>query len=176
MKAKSIKITVLIMLIAFTVFGQKNENTLIFNEEKNSPRATLSDIDWIQGHWQGVAFGGITEEIWTPPLGNSMMCAFKLVVDNQIQFYEITTITEDNGTLMLRLKHFHKDLKGWEERDVTKDFRLVKITQKRVYFEGFTFERISNNEINMYVMINNQDSKPVETKFNYKRVFKKLSQ
>ncbi|MEQ9413961.1 MAG: DUF6265 family protein [Cyclobacteriaceae bacterium] len=170
MKVKFIKITLCMLALAFTAFGQKHENTLSFNEEDGSPKASLSDIDWIQGHWRGKAFGGITEEIWAPPLGNSMMCAFKLVIDNQIKFYEITTITEEEGTLMLRLKHFHKDLKGWEEKDVTQDFRLVKVTPGKVYFEGFTFERISENEINMYVVIDSQDEKPLETKFNYTRV------
>jgi len=160
------------LLTAFTVVGQKNENTLNFNDAIGSPKATLSDINWIQGHWKGKALGGITEEIWTPPLGNSMMCAFKLVIDNQIKFYEITTITEEGSTLILRLKHFHKDLKGWEEKNVTQDFRLVKVTENRVYFEGFTFERLSKKEINMYVVIDNQEGAPEEIKFNYNRVEK----
>ncbi|MEZ4945028.1 MAG: DUF6265 family protein [Cyclobacteriaceae bacterium] len=172
MKINFIKITTCLMAIAFSAFGQTHKNTLNFNEEAGSPKATLSNINWIQGHWQGNAFGGITEEIWTPPLGNSMMCAFKLVVEHQIKFYEITTITEEEGTLMLRLKHFHQDLKGWEEKNVTQDFRLVKVTENRVYFEGFTFEKISNNEINMYVVINDGEGQQNETRFNYKRVLK----
>ncbi|MFZ1806315.1 MAG: DUF6265 family protein [Cyclobacteriaceae bacterium] len=175
MKVKFMKITICMLLAVFTVFGQKHENTLSFNNEASSPKAALSDIDWIQGHWRGNAFGGITEEIWTPPLGNSMMCAFKLVVDNKIKFYEIVTITEEEGTLMLRLKHFHKDLKGWEEKDVTQDFRLIKVTKSQVYFEGFTFERLSKNEINMYVVLENQGEKSEEIKFNYNRVTEKLN-
>ncbi len=53
-----------------------------------SPQATLQDIAWISGYWKGEAFGGITEEMWSNPLGNSMMFAFKLVVDDKVKFYE----------------------------------------------------------------------------------------
>ncbi len=49
-----------------------------FTEGGNSPEATLEDVSWIAGHWKGEAFGGIAEEIWSPPLGDSMMFVFKL--------------------------------------------------------------------------------------------------
>lgn len=158
----------LVLCIGFSSPGQQI-NTLSYNETEGSPAASLKDIEWIAGHWQGEAFGGITEEIWSPPLGNSMMCAFKLVVDGKIKFYEITTITEENGSLMLRLKHFNANLKGWEEKDVTQDFKLVKVSEDKVYFNAFTFQRVSKNEINMYVLIEDNGKKN-EIKFNYKRV------
>lgn len=144
-------------------------NTLTLDTGQPSPEATLDDIAWIQGHWRGEAFGGITEEIWTPPLGGSMMCAFKLVANGEVRFYEIVTITEENNSLMLRLKHFHKDLKGWEEKDETVDFPLVKITPGKVFFDGFTFEKLSDDEINIYVLING-DAREKEERFNYRRV------
>jgi hypothetical protein len=144
-------------------------NTLRIDSVKTSPPATLQDIDWIQGHWQGEAFGGIVEEVWTPPLGGSMMCAFKLVVNDEVRFYEIVTISEEKETLILRLKHFHKDLKGWEEKNETVDFPLVKVTSGKVFFDGFTFEKISDNEMNIYVIIG-EEGKEREAKFNYKRV------
>ena len=133
------------------------------------PAATLGDISWIQGHWQGKAFDGIVEEIWTPPLGGSMMCAFKLVVNDEVRFYEIVTISEEENTLMLRLKHFHKDLKGWEEKDETVDFPLVQVTPDKVYFDGFTFEKVSDEEMNIYVIISSEGEER-EQKFNYRRV------
>ena len=144
-------------------------NTLRIDSVKTSPPATLQDIDWIQGHWQGEAFGGIVEEVWTPPLGGSMMCAFKLVVNDEVRFYEIVTISEEKETLILRLKHFHKDLKGWEEKNETVDFPLVKVTSGKVFFDGFTFEKISDNEMNIYVVIG-EEGKEREAKFNYKKV------
>ena len=52
------------------------------------------------------------EEIGRPSCG-SMMCAFKLVVQD----------------------------------------KLVKVTDNEVYFDGFTFERVSSKEMNVYVVI-----------------------
>ena len=74
--------TLILILLAFTNCKAQN-NTLQLAEGEMSPRATLKDVSWIQGHWKGEAFGGITEEIWSPPLGDSMMFSFKLVADNK---------------------------------------------------------------------------------------------
>ncbi len=144
-------------------------NTLSLTDSVSSPKASFKDISWIQGHWRGKAFGGITEEVWSPPLGGSMMCMFKLVVNNKVSFYELVTLTEENNTLMLRLKHFHGNLKGWEEKDKTIDFRLVKVTENKVYFDKFTFERVSETEMNIYVVISNK-GKEDEIKFTYQKV------
>jgi len=164
---------VMVLLCMFMVTSLRAQesfsNTMTLAQGEKSPDATLEDIAWIQGHWRGEAFGGITEEIWTPPLGGSMMCAYKLVVDDEVDFYEIVTISEIENTLILRLKHFHNDLKGWEEKDETVDFPLVKVTKDKMFFDGFTFEKVSDNEMNVYVIIGGADGKN-EMKFNYKRV------
>jgi len=54
----------------------------------------------LQGHWKGEAFGGITEEIWSPPLGDSMMFVFKLVDEGKVVFYEIGGIREVMTSLL----------------------------------------------------------------------------
>ena len=171
MKTKQILFAIILTgLLTKTSFSQeKFKNTMTLDSLVTSPEAMLNDIAWIQGHWKGHAFGGETEEIWSPPLGGSMMCVFRLVVENEVVFYEIETITEENNSIILRLKHFGSDLNGWEEKDETVDFRLVKVTTDKVYFEGFTFERISKDEINMYVVIGHDDGSKEEVKFNYLR-------
>lgn len=145
-----------------------SQNTLALEAGATSPKATLSDVSWIAGHWKGEAFGGIVEEIWSPPLGDSMMFVFKLVAQGKTKFYEIGHIREVEGTLILQLKHFHGNLKGWETKDETVDFKLVKLEDDRVFFDQFTFERINDNEINLFVVIKDKDQEK-EVKFNYKR-------
>ena len=130
---------------------------------------TLENISWISGTWNGEAFGGVTEEIWSKPLGGSMMASFKLVVDDKVVFYEIEIIREVNNTLILQLKHFNNDLKGWETKDKTIDFPLKELTKNKVVFEGMTFEKISNTEMNIYVDIHNNDGIVENVKFNYKK-------
>jgi hypothetical protein len=155
------------LLVTFSVAAQ---NTVSLPEGVPSPKADLSQISWMAGHWKGEAFGGITEEIWSPPLGGSMMCVFKLVSEGAVKFYEICHIREIDETLLFELKHFHVDLKGWEEKDEVQRFKLVKIKGNRVYFDGFTFEKIDANEVNIYVVISHTDGSTEEIKFNYKRV------
>ncbi len=165
---KQYKLLLAITFIAISIQGYA-QNTLQFTKDTISPKATLEDVSWIQGHWKGEAFGGITEEIWSPPLGDSMMFSFKLVVDNKVAFYEFGGIRQVDKTLLLEFKHFHGDFKGWEEKDETQSHKLVKIEDNKVYFEGFTFEKISDNEINLYVVIEQKKGEKEEVKFNYKK-------
>ncbi len=160
----------LLLLSQFSMINAQDlVNTLELSPDETSPAATLDEVSWIQGYWKGEAMGGQTEEIWSRPMGGSMMGSFKLVYQDEIQFYEIMTISEIDQTLIMRLKHFHADLKGWEEKDETVDFKLVKITQDKVFFDGLTFEKISEKEINVYVIFEDE-GKRNEGKFNYVRV------
>lgn len=144
------------------------QETLQLNDQP-SPPASLKDVAWIAGNWHGQAFGGEVQEFWAPPMGDSMMCAFKLVVDGKVQFYELCQIREENGTLILRLKHFNGDLKAWEEKDETVEFKLVKVEDDAVFFEGFTIKRISKDQITMYVLIGNEGEES-EVEFKYYRL------
>lgn len=163
-----IRAAILVLFVATTI-SICAQKTMIFPENGTSPKASLNDVAWITGHWRGEVFGGIAEEIWSPPLGNSMMFSFKLVNDGAISFYEIGHIQQINETLILQLKHFHGDLKGWEPKDETVDFKLVKMDENGVYFEGLTFEKVGENAINVYVMVSNEDGKAEEVAFEYKR-------
>ncbi|PIB37835.1 DUF6265 family protein [Maribacter sp. 4G9] len=145
------------------------QNTISWEEGMTSPDASLKHVEWMTGHWKGEAFGGITEEIWSPPLGGTMMFSFKLVVEGTVSFYELGHIREVDETLLFQLKHFDGDLFGWEEKEETIDFRLVKIEGNRVFFDDFTLERISDQEVNIYVVIENDDGTQEEVRFNYKR-------
>jgi hypothetical protein len=159
----------LFMSSTLNCFGQDRfENTLEYDESAGSPRAGLGDVAWIAGQWRGEALGGVVEENWSRPFGGSMMAAFKLTVNGQVRFYELETIVEVDDTLLLRLKHFSADLHGWEARDETVDFRLVKVTDDRVYFDGMTFEKVGNDEMNVYVVIGDRGEEK-ETKFTYRR-------
>ncbi len=91
-----------LLLFLFVTISCNGQNTLSFQEGTTSPKASLTAISWMEGHWKGEAFGGITEEIWSPPLGGSMMFSFKLVIDGQTACVWGITFT---------------DPQIWEERD-----------------------------------------------------------
>lgn len=151
----------IIILLLITSFGCNAQK-----EIKLEPK--LENIAWISGTWHGEAFGGKTEEIWSEPSAGSMMATFKLINDGKVTFYEIEIIREVENSLVLQLKHFGPDLKGWETKDETIDFPLKEITSTKVVFEGMTFEKVSDKEMNVYVDIE-ENGKTETVKFNYKK-------
>jgi len=155
-----------LFLLTFTL--SFSQNTLKFDASKELVKANISEVAFIAGNWVGEAFGGQTEEIWSSPLGNSIMGSFKLVDKGKVEFYELCTISEENETLFFRLKHFTPELKGWEEKDERINAQLVKIEENKAYFHNFTFERVSDNELNIYVVFSHDDETEEEMKFNYK--------
>ena len=159
---KEFIVIVLIMVTPFFSLSCKGQA-----EKKLEPK--LENIAWISGNWKGEAFGGLTEENWSEPSGGSMMATFKLINDGKVSFYEIEIIREVENTLILQLKHFENDLKGWETKDETVDFPLKEITPTKAIFEGMTFEKVSANEMNVYVDIHQKDGSVETVKFNYKK-------
>ncbi|MEM6721560.1 MAG: DUF6265 family protein [Bacteroidota bacterium] len=130
---------------------------------------TLDNIRWIAGNWKTKAFGGIAEENWSEPSGGSMMATFKLIVDGKVTFYEIETITEVNNSLILRLKHFDNELKGWETKEETVDFPLIKITKNKAIFEGMTFEAVDDHNMTVYVTLAQKDGSTSIVPFYYSK-------
>lgn len=158
------------LILLFCCVGLASaQQTMQMPKGQASPQASLHDVAWIAGHWQGEAFGGIAEEIWGPPLGDSMMFVFKLAKDNEISFYEVGHIQKVNHTIILQLKHFDGNFRGWEEKDETIDFRLVKLEKNKVFFEGLTMEKIGPDQMNVTVLIE-EDGNSEEVLFAYKRV------
>ena len=163
---------IMVLAIGFTTNSlaqiKVTENILSLEPGMTSPQASLQAIKWLAGSWEGEAFGGEFEEVWTSPSGGSMMGSYKSINEGEISFYEFIIIQEINNSLIIKLKHFHPDLKGWEEKNSTIDFPLVKVIKDKVYFDGYTFEKINEDLINVYVMIGKKDKKE-EVKFIYNR-------
>lgn len=166
MRTKLNQLLVISILLLCTVV--KAQKTKQLKQGDAPARALLSEIAWLEGHWRGEAFGGIAEEIWSPPLGDSMFFSFRLIDDSGVQFYELGHIIQQENSLLLQLKHFSKDLKGWEAKDETVDFKLVEKDNNTFYFEGFTIERLDQNHINMYVLTG-EDDKAQEILFSYQK-------
>jgi hypothetical protein len=134
-----------------------------------SPPAKIQEVSWIAGHWEGEALSRSTEEIWSSPRENSMMGMFRLYKGGAVVFYEFLTITEENGSLILRLKHFHPDLKGWEDKDETVSFPLVELNPNNVFFDGLSFRKITENKMTVFVRQRAKDGSLNVLKFQYKR-------
>ena len=105
-----------------------------------SPPATLSQLDWLIGQWEGEGVRGAPAmESWLKPMGGTMVGTFvQEDADGTIMFTEHMDLMQENGTLALKLKHFNADLTGWEEKDDFLTFRLVAIEECAAYFNALT--------------------------------------
>jgi hypothetical protein len=144
-------------------------NTLRLSPEQKSPAATIADMEWYAGRWTGTGLGGSNEEVWSPPRAGTMMGMYRMIKDGKPVLYELLLITEENGSLAIKLKHFHADLRGWEERDASVRFPLVAKRDGRIYFDGMTFERSGADKVKVYLAIEQKDGKVHEETFEYSR-------
>lgn len=159
------------LLHAGACLGQstRTDNTLALDNPSNMPLAVIEDVGWLAGHWRTAAFGGHAEEIWSPPFGDSMMGMFKIVRDGSSTLYELFTLVEENGSLVIKLKHFNADLTGWEQADEFVAFPLVRLEPDAVYFAGLTYRRVDESTLRAYLALS-QEGELSETVFHYDRV------
>lgn len=144
---------------------QKSSNTWAIAEGESPAAATIEDLSWIAGAWRGEAMGGKFEESWSKPTGGTMMGMFKHFTGDGVTFYELLTIVPKDGSLVLRLKHFSKELKGWEEKEEVVEKRLVSVSNKRACFEGLTFHKIGPQDMSIYVLVSDEGGKAQEIQF-----------
>jgi len=161
------KIIFTLIYFFFITIGVTAQHIKKYESKKGSPICSISRVSWLQGHWVGEAFGGPIEEFWSPPSGGSMMFAFKsTTVDGKVRFYEFGYIAEEEGSLVLRFKHYTAGLVGWEEKDKFMEYKLVEVTEDALYFDEFTFKRIADDKMVVFVVLNN-NGKVQETSFEY---------
>lgn len=108
------------------------------------------------GSWEGAAFGGTSEEVWSVPTAGTMVGTFKLIHEGRPTLYEFEVVAEEEKSLIIKLKHFHADLTGWEKRESFVSFPLVKITENAAYFDGLTYLRSGPDRLEVYVAVGHE--------------------
>jgi hypothetical protein len=161
-------VLVLVLSPAAGAQSRLTENTLRLDAPENAPSASIEEVAWLAGHWRGEGFGGVVEELWSPPLGGAMVGVFRLVAGGQPSFYEICLLREHEGSLVYRVKHFHPDLSGWEERPDFVEFPLVKVAPDLVQFAGLTLSRAGDACVHYLAM--RQGDTHAEAAIEYRRV------
>lgn len=147
------------------------EHTLRKEASTPGPRVSLSSVAWLAGRWRGEGLGAVAEEMWLPAAGNAMAGVFRLVKDGQVQFYELVTLVEEDGTLVLRLKHFEPGLIGWEEKADAVEFPLLRADAETLWFDGLTMRRVgAGDELHVWVALQRSGQAVQEALFSYRRV------
>jgi len=146
----------------------RTEHTYRLDESETRPTASLADVSWLVGSWSGEAFGSNFEEVWNPASAGSMVGMWKLLKDDQIVFYELMLLVEEEGSLSIKVKHFSEDFTAWEDKKEFVQFRLVKIAADEIHFAGISFYRINDDEIHAYIVMKH-DGEVREEKMTYMR-------
>src|ERR1044072_4783485 len=144
------------------------EGTWKLSAGEKSPAATLADMKWLTGHWVGEAFGGRTEELWTEAAGANMAGLYRLVKGEKTIFYELMVVTEVDGSLVFRLKHFDADLTGWEEKNEVRSFPLVAKRDGAMLFEGMSFHP-DGDKLTVYLAVDHKGKPVEEVRLTYRR-------
>ncbi|MDH5235835.1 MAG: DUF6265 family protein [Gemmatimonadota bacterium] len=145
-------------------------NTLALEASAPRPKATLADLKLLVGHWRGGFLGSTAEEVWLPAAGGTMLGVARIYKEDAVVFYETMIAVEEEGSVSLKLKHFHPNLKGWEEKDDVVTFRLVKASGNTLWFEGLTFRKREDGSLQGFVAISYKDGTVKEESFVYQPV------
>lgn len=146
--------------------------TRIAAEGHVSPPAAITDMTWLEGQWVGTGIEGARAyEGWLPASGGTMVGTFvQESPDGEIMFTEHLYLMEENGSLVLRLKHFNADLTGWEEKDDMLTFRLVAIAEGAAYFHGLTLRQEGADGLLAAVRMKGKDGAGNELVFRFSKM------
>ncbi|MFY9676878.1 MAG: DUF6265 family protein, partial [Terriglobales bacterium] len=72
------------LVITGVSFSQPRVNVI-----KNPRTVTLRDLSFISGHSHGELNGGVADEEWSQPIGDTMMGMYCYVKDGKVQMYEM---------------------------------------------------------------------------------------
>ncbi|HNV97948.1 MAG TPA: DUF6265 family protein [Chitinophagales bacterium] len=133
-------------------------------------KATIDQISWLAGYWEGTGFGGNCTELWLPAADKAMQGIFRFVLNDTLIFTEYMHLIEEDSSLTIKLKHYGKDLEGWEEKSEWTTFKLVSIENQTAYFSGLTYS-VTGNKLLIRLTLKEGDQVYTED-FNFKRIEK----
>jgi hypothetical protein len=137
--------------------SQRTEHTFQLDDPESRPAATLDDAAWLVGNWSGEAFGASFEAHWNPPTAGSMVGFFKLMDVDEVSFYELLLLVEEEGSLSLKVKHFGPDFTAWEDKADYITFRYIMSDDDAIHFSGISFYRVDDDNMNAYIVFRSGD-------------------
>ena len=145
-------ITLLALLIGS--FSVSDSYKVYPTEVPSANTFDIEDFSWLVGSWTGDGFGGTSHETWAEPVNGTMMGMYRHInADGELVFYEFLLLDETG----LRLKHFHPDLTGWEEKDDMVTFEMISYSKDKIELKGLTFEKKSDTEMTISLKMRRSD-------------------
>ena len=152
------------IIVAFTIILLSTD---CFSQNIETPK--IADFKWLTGNWVGDGFGGVSQEAWTEPTANSMIGVYKHYKDGKPTFYEFMTISEMDGKISLKLKHFNPDMTGWEEKADFVEFPLISATPTKIAFKGLIYELVDKDKMEIRLKLKEDGVENTEV-FHFERV------
>ncbi len=94
------------------------------------------DLSWLAGSWRAELWGGVVEEMYSPQNEAGVFGSFRFSKGGKVELYEMFVIEHHREGTILRLKHFHFGLKGWEEKNDYIENKLVESAPGSLVFFG----------------------------------------
>ena len=77
---------------------------------------TLDDLKFLEGSWRG-GDEFVFEETWTVPAGGVMTAMARGVASGALRVLEYIVVSEEDGAVIMRFKHFNADFSSWEDNE-----------------------------------------------------------
>lgn len=105
------------------------------------PQSSFDALRWVAGEWQGDGPTGRIDAFWLPPGAGTLVGVLRRIREGRVLGYAIATVTESDGSLLLRFKRFDARLAGRESQEPASPRRLVSLSDTEVAFEGIRLRR-----------------------------------
>lgn len=126
---------VIVCVVGVSVLYAQQKGDRESTDEQNKGKL-LSNLSWIAGTWVANKDGNHLEEIWSEPVGDTMMGMFRWVKDGKVWMNEIMTITDESEGLVFRLRHFDRKMTAWEDKDDPFYYPVKHVGRNEIVFEN----------------------------------------
>lgn len=120
-------------------------------------QAEGDDLSWLAGCWSGEGLGGVVSECWMAGSGGLMVGTFMLESDGELAFSEHLVIGEVGGVEGYHVKHFTRDLVGWESREEYVTFPRLAYTAGRAEWGGLIYQLDGAGELTISLDMRQED-------------------
>ena len=91
-------------------------------------------------------------------------------MDGAPTFNELLVLREEQGSLIVRLKHFDPDMTGWEDKAQVVTMPFLGTRDGLVHFDRMSFQVTGPDTLTCYLAESAKDGTVREVEFHYTRV------
>ena len=103
---------------------------------QTSPKTgSLSDVDFIEGHWKATAGDNLLEAVWSAPDGDNLVGFIRMMKDGKATLYEMFAFEQTQQGPIALVKHFKPGLIGLEDKDKPDRYTFLEAGKGRAVFE-----------------------------------------